>query len=199
MQYGLGVLYIKEKQRAFENDKYEEEEAVEIRLGQPVQQNRALWVFSLSCTKNATRISALVPVFSLALSLLFHPPLLKKSKQEHQLFHNSSTFYCGRRQEIKSRGGDWTWGKKSRDRENCSSELTFRCCSLEQEQQRHQEMFDRSPSAGGVTDLLKFLSTLLLMLFRFVQFNLFTFMVVLEPCSFHYRPSLHFLGSIKGT
>lgn len=44
----------KREKRVFEKGKHEEEEAVEIRFGQPVQQNRALWVFSLSCTKNAT-------------------------------------------------------------------------------------------------------------------------------------------------
>lgn len=38
MQSGLGVLYRKEK-NVFEKGKHEEEEAVEIRLGQPEQQN----------------------------------------------------------------------------------------------------------------------------------------------------------------
>lgn len=40
MQYGLGVLHIKEK-KAFEKDKHEEEEAIEIRLGQPVQKKQS--------------------------------------------------------------------------------------------------------------------------------------------------------------
>jgi len=72
---------------------------------------------------------ALLPALSPALSLLFHAPLLKKSKQKH-LFLIVAHFLVVEDRRYKAEEGDWTWEKIPRDQENCACELAFGCSSL---------------------------------------------------------------------
>lgn len=71
-----------------------EEETLEIRLGHPALQNRALWVFCLSYPqKKQPAKQALVPALCPALSFLFHPPLLNTRTNRNTNFQNSNVFY----------------------------------------------------------------------------------------------------------